>query len=147
MRHVFVGLLILAAVVLAIGGDKPAVNSYVDFGVKLEKTSLRRDSTGTLLLTLKPHKGIHVNTQPGPSFVFDTANGVHASGSLGLSMLEKSTFLDPQKPVRQRFSLAPGVQPGELTIKGTFIYYYCSDAEGWCSRFKQPVEVHLRVTP
>ncbi len=147
MRHLFVGLLTLAGAVMAFAGDKPAVNSYVDFGVKLEKTSLRRDSAGTLLLSLKPHKGIHINTQPGPSFVFDTTNGVRASGSLALTMLEKSTFLDPQKPVRQRFSLVPAVQPGELTIKGTFIYYYCSDAEGWCSRFKQPVEVLLKVTP
>ncbi len=147
MRCAMIGILIFWGFASVFGGGKPADNSYVEFGVKVEKASIHRDSTGALLLTLKPQKGIHINTQPAPTFTFDTSNGVRPTGSLALSTLEKSTFLDPHKPVRQRFSFSHNVQPGQVTVKGTFIYYYCSDAEGWCSRFKQPVEVHLTVTP
>ena len=62
------------------------------------------------------------------------------SGRIGIG--RAPLFLDL---VKQQFQLSPGAPHGPVTLKGTLTYYFCSDKEGWCSKYKQPVEIALTV--
>ena len=128
----------------ALAGEKgPAANSYVKCTVDASHTTIKPGDTGVIFVSLKPAKGIHVNLTPAMGVVFDSAGQVQAHGSLEIP--KKETFLDASKPVRIPFVLSPGAKPGAVTVKASLTYYYCSDAEGWCSRYKQPLEVTIKV--
>jgi hypothetical protein len=57
--------------------------------------------------------------------------------------MAKFPYLDPSKAIVQRFTVDTPPRSGPVTLKGILTYYYCSDAEGWCSRFRQPFTVTL----
>ena len=126
-------------------GEKvsPPLNKHVKFSAAVKEKKLKPGSTATLLFSLTPDKGIHINLDPPVSFQLDTTLVGFAPGSIDLP--KKKTFLDASKPIRQSILLAKMLKVGDSIIRGTLTYYYCSDAEGWCSRFKQPVELKLTI--
>ena len=95
------------------------------------------------MITFKPVEGIHINLQPALSFSLDSASLATLSG--GLALPKGGPYLNTSAPVMQRFTISGKARPGRLMLKGTLTYFYCSDKEGWCSRFKQPVEIALTV--
>jgi hypothetical protein len=126
-------------------GDKPvAVNEHVKYSAETKKKSLKPGEAGEILISLKPVKGIHINLTPPISVRFDTVSGVRQNGVLTIPAHNK--FLDDSKKIVVPFLLPATMRPGVTAIKAELTYYYCSDAEGWCSRFKQPVEIPLNVT-
>ena len=119
-------------------------NEYVKFSVALKEKSLKAGRAGNLLIRLQPKKGIHINLKPAISMAFDTTGmNVHA----GTPTIPKAdTFLNISKPIQQPFTLDKNVKTGTVVLKGSVTYYYCSDADGWCSRFKQPFEIPVNIT-
>ncbi len=142
-------LILLPFIALSGGNDSspPANNKYVRFSVRLGQPSLKRGGTGTLLFRLAPQAGIHINTVPPIAFTLDESSGIALTGKLqhATVTVDTSVFLDTSKTIRQSFTVAPSVKPGRQMLKGTLTYFYCSDAEGWCSRYKQPVEITIAV--
>lgn len=136
-------LFVLISSVAFAGGPSSATNQYVSCKVNLGKRTLQPGSTGEMLITLKPSAGIHINLTPPISLTLDSSTTVTPMGSPEIP--KKKKFLDVTKPIRQPFTVSPALKPGTVTIKGTVTYYYCSDAEGWCSKFKQPIELSIRV--
>lgn len=126
------------------GGDNPSpANEYVKCAVTLKENSLRAGSRRNLLIALKPKAGIHVNIKPPIGIVLDSTGVIEKVES---PMIPKAdTLLNTSKPISQPIVVAKSVKPGAVTLKGTITYYYCSDAEGWCSRFKQPFELTVNV--
>ena len=126
--------------------SKPVQNKDVQFKSTVVEKTLRPGATGTLQITLTPSKGIHVNVEPAMSLQIDSTGAVTQVDKPAIVKDEKKGTLDASKPVTVKFTLAKTVKPGPLTLKGSFTYFYCSDAEGWCNRFKQPVEVKVTVS-
>jgi hypothetical protein len=124
-----------------------SLNKFVAYKVNVDKHSFTMGTKGTLLFTLQPKQGIHINIEPGPTFSFDSSCGISSGGKLEVSKDDSSGFLSKQKPIKQIFFVPKNFKSGTISVKGTLIYYYCSDAEGWCSRFKQPVETTIEVKP
>jgi len=59
---------------VAVSSEKPAAeNQYVKFSVALKQPTMAKGSTGALLITLRPQKGIHINLEPPVSVTFDSA--------------------------------------------------------------------------
>ena len=141
-------VLIIAAIAIFIAaansGEKAAaVNSYVKCALEVKKKSLKPGEKGELFISLQPVKGVHINLTPPMSVSFDSLGEIQASGTMEIP--KKETFLDITKRIRIPFVLSPASKAGTATLKATLTYYYCSDAEGWCSRFKQPLEVTMTV--
>lgn len=127
------------------GGSTP-VNKYVEYSATLKQDKLKPGGSGKLLIALKPQRGIHINLDPPLSVILDSSVALASSGKIEIPKMKREKFLDPRKPISVPFVLAQSLTPGSrVTLKGTLIYYYCSDAEGWCSRFKQPVEIQCTV--
>jgi hypothetical protein len=120
------------------------VNEMVAVELNLPQQQLRAGETGTVLIFFKPKKGIHITTDPLFELTFDTLTQFFSTGKTTFEK-DKKEYLKTQQPVKQRFLVAKKTLPGSYRLKGTLIYYYCSDKEGWCSRFKQPVELTITV--
>lgn len=127
------------------GDTAPVENRHVKFSLTPISQTVQAGGTGEIIISLKPDKGIHINLQPSIDLRLDSTAGVRESGALQLRKLDTANYLDPSKPLRQLFTVAKTQRPGTLTLRGTLTYYYCSDAEGWCSRFKQPVALTVIV--
>ena len=125
----------------------PPTNKYVRMSSKLQRSSLKPGGTSAFLFKLTPQKGIHVNTVPPIAFVLDSSSSVSLAGKLTFPTVrvDTSVYLDTAGEIKQPFAVARTLKPGPLMLKGTLTYFYCSDSEGWCSRFKQPIEVMITV--
>lgn len=129
---------------LALSTTPPSTgNKYVQCDVSVNSKKLKAGASGEILISLKPVKGIHINLTPPISLLIDSSSTLHSLDSIRIPKKEK--YLDVTKQIRQSFTLAAGLKPGALSIRGTLVYYYCSDAEGWCSKFKQPIDLALTI--
>ena len=129
-----------------VAGDKStASNEYVKINTVVKEHSLKAGAKGTLLFTFIPKKGIHINIEQPMSLKLDSAALVSRVGDLVVPQSAKKEIMNDKKPVKQAFTISTNVNPGEIHIKGILTYFYCSDEEGWCSRFKQPIDVTLTI--
>lgn len=134
----------LALTILAPAGEKET-NKFVSYGVSIGPGKVKPGAQGALLFTLTPVKGIHINMVPPVQFLLEPNKSVTLKGTPEMTKAKKSSYLDPKSPIKQKFTIAPSTTPGTIRVKGTLVYFYCSDGEGWCSKFKQPVELSLPV--
>lgn len=124
------------------GGDKNE-NEYVDVTITLKPNEVKSGGKAQLLVTFKPQKGIHINLDPPIEFEFEKELVIN--GKVKISKMKKDNYLDTEKPLIQNLSIKKNLSPGTHTIKGKLIYFYCSDAEGWCSRFSQPINLNITI--
>ena len=125
------------------GAPSPATNLHVKYTAEVKQKKVKAGSTADLVMKLQPEKGIHINLEPPLSLVLDSSAMITVKGKLQIPKADK--FLDVSKSLKQTITLSSSAKPGTQIIKGILTYYYCSDAEGWCSKFKQPVELTLNV--
>ncbi len=146
--HSIVLVLLFPAIVPSQSTSKKnIVNKYVSCRTTISRTSFKPGEIATLLVTLTPQKGIHINTVPPITFAANDSASVTLVGNLKYSTVnvDTSVFVKTSKPVTQSFSISKSAKPGSYVLKGTLTYFYCSDAEGWCSKFKQPIAITINV--
>ena len=138
---------ILAAIFSFLNAQTLQENKYVHFQAHLQKNTLHAGDTTVFAITLTPSSGIHVNSIPPMTFSLDStaSRSLEKVGSLSFEKLDTTSFLNYAKPVTQSFKISSKSFSGAYKLKGTFTYFFCSDVEGWCSKWRQPVEVSFRV--
>ncbi len=119
-------------------------NEHVTLELKLPK-SISLTDPNEIAIFFSPIEGIHINTIPLFELRLDKHSAFEIVGKPRFQKNEKD-YLDITKPVE--FSVRPmkGTKPGKRILKGKLNYFYCSDSEGWCNRFTQPVEVNIEVS-
>lgn len=147
MKHVVLLVLLLFAGTFPVfgGGNPKTENEYVKTEISLKQNKLKAGASGQVLFSLRPKKGIHVNLAPAVEVKLDSSDLIALSGKPEIPRDKKTDFLDPLMPIKQSFTLSKKTKPGMVALKGMLTYYYCSDAEGWCSKFKQPIEMKITV--
>jgi hypothetical protein len=131
------------------GDQRQSGNEFVAVDIRLEQPAGKAGGHGRIVISLRPKKGIHVNALP-PIDLRLAKDGIgELSGKLEYSTVKHDTtqYIDPSKPIKQSFSIAGTLKPGPVSLRGSFTFFYCSDAEGWCSRFKQPIDLKLTIIP
>ena len=114
--------------------------------IHLSSATLKPGAAGEIVLIFAPDEGIHINTDPPMEFEFEKSSFVHFKGITSLPKAATTGYLDTKKPVTYSFTLDKKIQKGKHTLKGSVHYFFCSDAEGWCNRFVQPIELTFTVT-
>jgi len=137
--------LLLTSSFYLIAGESPTSNESVKFKLSVKLKSKKAGSSGELVFSLKPKDGIHITLNPPMMFKLDSTDAVTIVGDLKYSKSEKSEYLDASKPVRQSFTLSNKIKTGPLHVKGTLTYFYCSGTDGYCAKFKQPVDVVIKI--
>ncbi len=138
-------ILITAMLFFAAPGKKTLLtgNSHVTVTMQL-LSAPSLSGTGTLAFTFDPADGIHVNTNPPFELRLDKQSPFTVVGTPVFEKTDKE-YLDIATPLT--FSLAPkqGTAAGTYSVKGKLNYFFCSDAEGWCNRFVQPIDLTVTV--
>lgn len=140
MNSLFFAILLFIA---APGAPKTAAaNPHVTIELK-SPASLAAGSNADLALTFRPKKGIHINAEPAIDVVPEK-NPVFSSIGAVTPAKNKEGYVDASKPVKVAAVVSASAPKGAHTVKVRVVYYLCSDAEGWCNRDEQTVD--LRVT-
>ncbi|MEW5979236.1 MAG: hypothetical protein AB1898_25870 [Acidobacteriota bacterium] len=105
-----------------------------------------KPSVVTLAFEIKP--GFKIAKRPSPKLQLTAPEGMEVRGSLGLD--EGGHPKDPEyfgaiKPLSLQVSAGTEVSPGQQKLSGKFVYFYCSEAEKYCSRSVEEVVVPLEV--
>ena len=148
MKLCIIAVLSFVVFQISAAGDKPmGANEYVKFALSLSQKNLKPGTKGQLLISLTPKKGIHINLQPPIDLKLEKNPTIVLVGKPELAKVKVDTseYLDASKPIKQSFTIAKAAKSGMLTLKGTLTYFYCSDSEGWCSRFKQLIDLSVTV--
>ncbi len=139
-------ILLFVASAKAFGGVN-SHNEYVRLEVRSTFAEIRPGASGVIEFRFYPADGIHVNIEPPVEFAPDSAAPVILRGKPVMTMDARTGYLSTTVPVTQQVALGQNVVEGPFTVKGTVTFYFCSDAEGWCNRQKQPVEFTIVVKP
>ena len=128
--------------------DAAVYSDNPDVGIEasLLPDSARSGDTVELLLLFSPGRAIHIPAKPLMVFTLDSSVSASLAGPPVRSIDQTTGFLSNGSPVRQAIRLLPGTGPGLRILRGTVSYYYCSDSDGWCRKFRQPVELSLVLT-
>ena len=121
-------------------------NQYVQVEVTVSARTMKAGESGELRIAFTPAAGIHVNTTPAVEFRIDSSSAFVMKGKPTQERDAITGFLSTTAPVRQLFGIAEGTGSGLHALRGTVVYYYCSDSEGWCMRFRQRVELPITIT-
>lgn len=127
----------------AIAGDPPE-NKYVRVVMALADSTYVPGGHGNVRITLTPAEGIHINADPAPEFAIDSGGVAVTVGQVQLKT-ERDAKLASGEPMVQEIAIVPGAPPGGHAVRGTFTYYYCSDSEGWCMRYRQAIALTVIV--
>jgi hypothetical protein len=114
--------------------------------IHLTSSTLKPGATGEILVSFSPEEGIHINTDPAIEFAFEKDPLVHFTEAVSMPKMAKTGYLDTKRPVKYTFTVDKKMPKGKHTLKGTMKYFFCSDAEGWCTRSSQPVELTFSVS-
>lgn len=137
-----VSIVVLSATIAA--DDRDGTNEYVEADAFLNATNLRPGGAGYFTISFQPKEGIFITTDPPFRLVLDTLKDVVTLRKLEFTKTE-SNYVDTERPVRQHFEIPKAIPPGSYRLRGTLVYFYCSDEKGWCSGFRQPIELTLTV--
>jgi hypothetical protein len=127
------------------GGNASGTNPWVHSAISASPVKAHVGSTVQLKVLLTPKAGIHIVIQPPIGVTLDSSSIVASAAKPEVPVASDKEHLETAKPVTVAVTLAPGIRPGKISLKGTLVYYYCSDAEGTCNKFKEPFEVRLNV--
>jgi hypothetical protein len=143
-------LLILLALIIvpktAVSGATPTrQNPWVRSAISVVPAKVHAGSAVNLKVLLTPKAGIHIVVQPPIGVTLDSSAVVASAAKPEVPVAKDNEHLDSAKPITVAVTLAGNVKPGKVSVKGMLVYYYCSDAEGTCNKFKEPFEVRLNV--
>ena len=141
-------LLVLVHLALAVtgAGERPTKeNKFVKVEVLLANAFVHPGGKGTILMSFTPIDGIHINTDPSITVKLEKNRLISLQGEPDFDTDKESGFLSTSTPVEQQFRVSQKAKSGEHTIKGTIVYYFCSDTEGWCRKLSQPVTLMLNI--
>jgi hypothetical protein len=140
---VLLPLLCLCSVPLPSSGE---VFTGVKCNIHLATSTLKPGAKGEIVVSFAPEEGIHINTDPAIEFEFEKDTLVHFTGITSMPKAEKTGQLDTKRPIRYSFTLDKNIQKGKHTLRGSLLYFFCSDTEGWCNRSSQPIQLTFTVT-
>jgi hypothetical protein len=118
-------------------------NEHVSIELKLPE-NISRDKFGELIFYFNPIEGIHINTIPIIELRLGKNSAVKVVGNPRFRKNDNE-YLDSTKPIIFTIQVKKGSTTGKQKIKGSLNYFYCSDKEGWCNRFSQPIDLTIEI--
>lgn len=139
----FITAILLLWAAASPGTGAAAQDAHVTIALKAP-AAITAGSSGTIQILFRPKKGIHINADPAIE-VAPEANPVIASVTAITPSKNSKGYVDASKPVKASASVAASAPKGVHTVKMKVTYFLCSDAEGWCNRGEQTVDMRVTV--
>lgn len=119
-------------------------NDHVVTELRLTK-KFSLSKSGDFSVRFTPNDGIHINTEPMFDVVLENSSVFEIIGNPRFKSTDKE-YLDHALPVVYTLKAKKGAAPGTHRVKGKVVYFYCSDADGWCNRFVQPFDLSVELS-
>ncbi len=106
-------------------------------------------SVAVLFQPLDPD--VHVNESPAPRLKLDLTQAVlvdkQPPAPANVPDYDPSTakYIDLTKPVLFPVAVARTAPRGEQVVKGSVVFFYCSQRENWCRRGTAEIEIPVSV--
>ncbi|MFQ5798097.1 MAG: hypothetical protein ACE5H0_05300 [Bacteroidota bacterium] len=120
-------------------------NRHVRIDVSVEPSSLILGAKGEIRIQFHPFDGIRINTVPPTELNLAEGSPLTLIGEPAVPTDPTTGYLDASKPMTYTFAVSKTARPGTTKVNGTLVYYYCSDKEGWCLRWKDNVSLTLSI--
>jgi hypothetical protein len=93
---------------------------------------------------------IHVNADPAPRLTLDAEQRVLDESQRlppppPRAAFPNGRYVDTQAGVRFPVRVSRTAPPGRHTLRASVLYFYCSQAEGWCRRAHDEVELSVTI--
>jgi hypothetical protein len=132
-----------------------SVDGEVKIIAKAVKDTVRVGKEIRLIFQIQPKEGLHINIEPAiklalidaKNFTLAAEKFVPDSASKTVTTKDGYKIFDPKsaQPVTFAVKVEKSAKPGRYPLKAKLTYYYCSDAEGWCSLAKQEFVFNLLI--
>ena len=128
----------------SVGNQTLTNNEHVSVELKFPKTVLLSKSS-KIEFFLTPTEGIHINTSPMVEFRLEKNSSFEIVGNPAFQSNENG-YLETDKPIEFTVKPKSGSHVGKKSLKGKLNYFYCSDKDGWCNRFTQPIDLTIEIS-
>ena len=118
-------------------------NAHVTLAVK-PVPALKAGTPQNLMILFHPKKGIHINVEPAITITVEKNQVAESMGKI-TAPKDANGYLDASKPVLVSMTPSTTAPKGKHTLKMKVVYFLCSDAEGWCNRDEQSLDVPVTV--
>ncbi len=153
MKTLMIFLPLFFGIKAAVVETAKTANEYIAISVKVDQDKLKAGEQGKLLFTMKPNAGFHVNLEPpislelsdGKNFTLLHKQFVPDSTIKPITTKDGYKIFNPEAPVVFAFKAAKSLKPGKYPVQARLTYYYCSDAEGWCSFTTEKFSLKINV--
>ena len=122
-------------------------HKYVRVTVSLSDTTLQPGQTEDLQVALSPANDISIIANPAVEISLAPTRLVTLAGSPHQDVDRSTGYISTRSPVTQRFTVARDAQRGTYTVKGSLVYFYCSNSKGWCRKQVEPITLTITVAP
>jgi hypothetical protein len=141
MKAFFIAIIITAFTAGMLTAGQP--NPHVTLTAKPSKAYTAGSGTD-LKIYFRPHKGIHINLDPAIDITVGKNSVAATVGKISASK-DAHGYLDAARPVVVSLTPSPDAPKGKRTLTLRVVYFLCSDAEGWCNRDEQSLDIPLTV--
>jgi len=106
------------------------------------------NSSGTVNISVSIKEGFKIPKRPSPKFQIDPAPEFEVKGETNFT--EEGRGKDPEyfnsfKPMSLQVVTAKTTAPGQYSLNGRLVYFYCSDKEKYCSRSVEGVRIPIEI--
>ena len=120
---------------------------YVRVTVSLSDTTLQPGQTEDLHVAFNPADDISIIAKPAVKISLAPTRLVTLTGGPRQDVDRRTGYISTYSPITQRFTVSKDAQWGAYTVKGSLVYFYCSNSKGWCRKQVEPIEFTITIAP
>ena len=120
-------------------------NEHVKLISKISTDSVKSGKTFSISFKFNPSDKIKINSEPEIEFHLEINNLIKFE-SQSLPKVDSLGYIKTESEIIFNFQARENIKQANTKIIGTLVYYYCSQNEGWCSKYKQKIEFPITIT-
>ena len=136
---------LIFAILTTLSNGNEKKNEHVNVEIKFNKKQLKAGDTAQLTVKFIPKRGIYINANPPIDLKIDSSDTIIVKSKPEIPSSGKSDYFDVTKSIKQSFTLSKKLKTGTVSLRGTLTYFYCSNTDGWCRKYKHPIDMKIKI--
>ena len=106
------------------------------------------NSSGTVNINVVIKEGFKIPKRPSPKLQITPAPEFEVKGET--NFVEEGQGKDPEyfnafRPISLQVRTTQAKEPGQYSLSGKFVYFYCAEKEKYCSRSVETVQIPIEI--
>jgi len=126
-------------------GKSSTENEHVSVKITLKNQIIASGDSGEIAIEFNPKEGYFINSVPILSIKLDSNDIIASTGKIKIPAGKKPEYVDTSQPVKLPIIYRKDIKKGKYPLIGTLTYFYCSQQDGWCAKYKQTFTLKVTV--